>query len=1132
MFEPLKHWIGGKTDFSLSQSIIDPKTLVQEVAGYSAYTALTVTDTNSVNALPKIYGVDDTLKINFGATIHVCDDLTWRKPKKGEKKSKNAFFQARLIARNAKGVSDIMRLLSLANDPDHFYVQAQVSIQELIACVKLGNVVLSTGDLHSLFALRDFQKRLKLLVSALGRSILRFELVPVSTAYFDRINELAIKASAALSVPLIITRPILYKDTYQKARDVVACTLLRSKVNEMWRQEPQVHNLHPLSQDQMNEELERLQVRMALRGIDSSLVARKITDAITETNRLPEELDYTFKPLDISLPKMTDEPFKELVRIASEGWKERITKPVFGYMPDASTLPVYRDRLKYELEVLRKMGFERYFLLVHKVVNHSRNQGVMVGPGRGSVGGSLIAFLMGITDVDPIRFGLIFERFINPERLDLPDADLDFMSSRRTEIVDWLISEFGQDYVCCISNYGVLGASSALRRISSAYGLSEKDYECSKLVPKEHGNSVSLEEAAESVASIQAFAKQFPEVWDVACRSQGVFNIYGQHAAGVVVAGDKISNRAVVETRAGGSVCNWDKDVVEKFGLVKLDILGLSNLDVLRLAKEYIEERHGIVVDYEDVALDDPDVLKAFGEGRTNAVFQFESGGMKQLLKNLAELQPLTFDDLSAATALYRPGPMDAGLMDQYVDVKSGNTTEEYPHELTKPALKETYGVMVYQEQVMQIARDLAGFSMAEADKLRKAIGKKDPVLMASMRDKFVEGAKESGMSDYHALGLFDQIEKFAGYSFNKSHSVAYTLISYLSMWLKVKYPAEFFAASMSILKEEKLPGLVRDAQLSKITVLPPDINLSTDRFEIIDHPQYGQCLVVPFQRVKGLSEKSCAAILEARERRKQEKGSPDFVTKSDFLSYVDKRRCNVRVQNTLDEIGAFADIEGDTPAMHPDRLKIQKQMIPGLISQDVKADRKVDMSPFVRSELQRVLTEAKTACEDFPEEIIVMPAAPAKKAPLMMVVTDAPNWTERDAGLMGCGKACESTLSAMKEAGLMPSDAYITSLSKMAKPQSYDSLPLAMISAFAPILDEEIRLVKPPVIVALGSKVARHLLPDLKGGWAEIAGTSHYDPKRDCTIIIGCNPSMLHFDPSKINILVDAFNQARELVE
>ena len=356
-------------------------------------------------------------------------------------------------------------------------------------------------------------------------------------------------------------------------------------------------------------------------------------------------------------------------------------------------------------------------------------------------GGSLVAYLLGITDVDPIRFNLLFERFINPERLDLPDADLDFMSSKRHLVVEYLTEKYGSDRVAGISNYSTLASASALRDTGRVYGMNGIELTATKLVPKEHGQSFTLEEAAKAVPDIDKFKAANPEIWGHATRLEGVMRSFGQHAAGVVVAGEPLTERAVVETRAESACVNWDKRDVEDWGLIKMDILGLSTLDVLEIAKNYVRERHGVQIDYLKLPLEEPDVMSAFSRGDTTGVFQFESSGMKKLLRSLAEGGTLTFEDITAATALYRPGPMDSGLMDDFIQIKQGHKLPYYEHSNMENALKSTYSVIVYQEQVMQISRDIAGYSMADADKLRKIMGKKQPDEMALQRDKFVSGA-------------------------------------------------------------------------------------------------------------------------------------------------------------------------------------------------------------------------------------------------------------------------------------------------------------------------------------------------------------------------------------------------------
>ncbi|WP_242437109.1 DNA polymerase III subunit alpha [Acinetobacter baumannii] len=466
-------------------------------------------------------------------------------------------------------------------------------------------------------------------------------------------------------------------------------------------------------------------------------------EGLKNISELVDKCQYIFEKQPVSLPKLSTDEFKTLCAKCLEGWKKRFSKEILGYKPTKAELDtVYKSRLGYELSILKKMGFESYFLLVEDLVMWSKNNGVIVGPGRGSVGGSLVAYLLGITDVDPIRFGLIFERFINPERLDLPDADLDFASSGRYKVIDYLVEKYGEDYVAGISNYSTLASASALRDTGRISGLNNMQLSATKLVLKEHGTSLDLNTSADAVPELDKFRNEHPVIWKHATKLAGTMKSFGQHAAGIVVAGEPIVNRAVLETRGKSPVVNWDKRVVEDWGLIKMDLLGLATLDVLNIACDYVKERHGIELDLLKIPLDDEKTMQALGRGETVGVFQLESSGMQQLLKNISNGGAVTFDDICAVTALYRPGPMDSGMLDDYVDLRKGLKEVTYAHEVLEPVLSDTYGVVVYQEQTMALARKLAGFSMAESDHLRKAIGKKDLKKMAELKPKFIDGAK------------------------------------------------------------------------------------------------------------------------------------------------------------------------------------------------------------------------------------------------------------------------------------------------------------------------------------------------------------------------------------------------------
>lgn len=389
---------------------------------------------------------------------------------------------------------------------------------------------------------------------------------------------------------------------------------------------------------------------------------------------------------------------------------------------------------------LKKKSEIRYKGPVHDLTvsnTHSYNiEGIPVH----NCAGSLISYLLKITDVDPLRFNLIFERFINPDRIDLPDIDLDFASSRRGEIIEYAKNKWGEEYVAGISNYVTLGSASGLRDIGKAFGLQPFDMTCTKLMPKDHGEMIDIDIAADMVPEIERFKIGNPVVWGHAQKLIGTLRNYGKHAAGLVIAGEPIKNRAVIERRSGEMVVNWDRNSVEKWGLIKIDILGLSTLDVIDIAVKSIEQRLGDHIDVLKLPLDDEPTLKAFSEGRTIGVFQMESGGMRGLLKQLAAYESLTFNDVVAATALFRPGPIDSGMMDAYISFKqSGNV--DSTHRIIDEALSATGGVTIYQEQSMLIAREFAGFSMAEADTLRSAIGKKNKDKMAELKGKFIDGA-------------------------------------------------------------------------------------------------------------------------------------------------------------------------------------------------------------------------------------------------------------------------------------------------------------------------------------------------------------------------------------------------------
>ena len=1117
----MKTLFGGKTDFSQGFSIHSAESLVK-TASEAGYDSIAVADIGGINALPLLEKAAKPkgMKIIIGATIRIVDDLRWRKAKKGEgKKAPNPFWYAKVYVKNEQGLKDLMALLSLSNDPEHFYMQAQIDFKELLETLDMGNVIVTTGDFSSAFSHKDYENIAQELKASHRASQTFAEIVPDVNQFFDQVSIRAIESG----MNTIVSRPVMYPEGKHEIRDTMGAILGRQTNDSPFALKFD-HTMSCRTLPDLIEHCANQRQRIINTG-QGNYASSSWKDALRNAQRFTDAIEYKFQPMPVSLPFLSSNPFESLVKLSMAGWEKRIKNEVLGFKPEPHKLPLYKERMRYELKILKQMGFENYFLLVSNIVDWSKRNDIMVGPGRGSAGGSLVSFLLGITDIDPIRFGLIFERFINPERLDLPDIDIDFMSERKSDVHDYLTETWGEKYVAGISNYGVLKSSSALRSVGKAHGMKEHELKATTFVPKDSGEPVPLEEAKGMVPELEAFSLANPKVWEEASDLQGVFRSYGRHAAGVVVSGTPLTERAVVETRHEHQTLSWDKRIVESFGLIKLDILGLSNLDALAAAKKYVHELTGEDIVYTDIPLDDPKVYQAFSRGETVGVFQFESGGMRKLLKELAFGGDLTFEDIVAANALFRPGPMESGLMDRYISIKQGTERPDYPHSSMIPALEETHSVLVFQEQVMKIARDLSGFTFAEADHLRKAMGKKDPAEMAKMRDGFVEGAvKHSGFVESAATDLFDQIEKFAGYGFNKSHAVEYSVISYWCMYMKVHHPAAFFAACLGKLNEDKRPGLVKDAADYGIKIMPPDLNKSSGRFEI-ERSGDDYLLYAPFSTIKGVSDRGAAAIVKAKE----EHGVP-FANLDDFIEAVEKRVCNTRVRASMESVGTFASIiPGSIPADSPERLRDQKELLPGLMSSAVKAKRKVMKSEDSIKEILQALADTSMAAEAIGQNQLIMPKLGSD--PKLMIVTDYPNYSETEDLQMGAGEASEALIKALKKSKLGLKDVHLTALVKCPKEKGQD-ITNEMIRVYGECLQKEIEILKPPVILSLGSKNARFFIPDLRGKWDENCGKDFYIKDTDATLILGMAPGMIYFDKSKQKILDKLIEQVAVLIK
>lgn len=1120
----MTHWLNARTHFSLGESVIKIDDLVSK-GKEAGVQSIALMDTMNVSGMIDFAKQckDAGIKPVFGCRLRLVNDPTYRKPPLGTKPIPNPEYYVNVYIRNAEGWQAVMRLLSKGLSEEYFYYRSRIGLNDLLAELKAhpDSLYVTSGDFNSVFTVPKgaeiWQQILKVAPNAVG------EIIPVPTPFWDRYNIEVIKNCNG---KVIVTWPMLYMESQDAdTRDVAAAIMSSHKMTDRFRMIPHCRNHLPVSDEKLAH-----YVKMMVESWRSNYGYECPFEISTSYKQeLVDGCTFDWSRLPVTLPNIAEgeTEFNMVLRLCKEGWKRRFRNPVLGYVIGKDQVAQYGDRLKYELDVIKKMGFERYFLVVADLVKWAKTNGILVGPGRGSVGGSLVAYLMDITDVDPIRFNLLFERFINPERLDLPDADLDFQSTRREEVIQYLVDKYGRERVAGISNFSTMASASALRDAGRVYEMDPRELGVTKLVPKEHGIPYTLTRAADEVAALDDFRNKHPDLWRVATRLEGVMRSYGRHAAGVVVGGEDLSSRAVIETHRGEPVVNWDKVFVEDLGLVKMDVLGLSTLDVIGMAQKYIAESKGSELDLLHMPLDDEETMAAFAKGDTIGVFQFESSGMRNLLKDLGLGGKLTFEDLAAATSLYRPGPKDSGLLEDYVAIRQGLKRPYYEHENMKPALETTGGVMVYQEQVMQITRDLCGFSAAEADAARKAMGKKDKEKMEKLRVKFVDGAKShSGMAEPIANALFDKIMNFAAYAFNRSHAVEYSVISYWTMFLKTHFPVQFYAATLTVLGEDKIEGLVRDARKRGIEIMPPRVNMSTQRFEIISEglKDLKAVLIAPFNRIKGVSENTGQVILEARKRVGK------FTSKAHFEASVNKTKCNKLHREALDKVGAFANIEpGQLPALHPDRRKDQMTLMPGLIIDMVKADRHIVVADEIKKMLITEVVRPCQTCRNCSLSGGVHPVPRLGAKAKFMVVTDCPNYSEEAENKMFSGKASGFLKNAMALADLKASDGYFTSLVK--SPKSEKMLTNEQINGCIGYLKREIEILKPPVILVLGSATLSQLVPGLKGGILENQGRVHYDSKLDANIVIGFNPASIAFDSSKQQALNDLLQLVSELV-
>lgn len=1098
-----------RSDFSIGESMLKV-TQIAKIAKEKNYSAVALCDTMTLSSLIEASQAcaKENIPLISGVRLRIVEDATVK-----DKKQNNRAWFPKLYFKNEEGLRIAYKLLTMSFADDNFYYVPRLSFEHLLNEITT-DVIISLGDQHSQVGTRLLDERVQMLVNKIGAENIVAECIPFNTPIFDRLTKESLCIAEKYGLKLMYSDLCMYSEPKNK-KALIALSAIASKgesvtFNTPWLNKPVYDTAYikdytdyiQMCKDQMN----RIKSRY---NIDVTPLVEAVKFSAFEFEKL---FSYKWEAKSPCLPQMDEKPFDKLKKLCKEGFKNKLTKPILGYMPDPTELPKYAARLQYELDIIEKLDFSNYFLLVKDILDWARQNGMGGSYGRGSSGGCLIAFLLDIVETDPIRFGLMFERFINPSRHDLPDVDMDISSSKRQELIARIIQDYGSENVASISNYITLGASGVIRACGRVYGLPINEYNCSSKVPSEHGVSYSLSQAVAVVPEIELFATKYPEVWETALQLEGCISAYGVHAAGLIVAGEPLINRAAVENRRGNQVVCWDKLVVESMGLIKMDLLGLTTLDVLNLAKQYVKDNFNVDLDLLSIPLDDKETLKLFGEGKTSGVFQFEVAGA--LLKRLAVNEPLRFEDLVAATALNRPGPMDSGLLEDYVAIKQGLKDEHYDHPNLKEALKETYGVIVYQEQVMKASMDLAGFTASEADFLRKAMGKKDKDKMASMKQQWIEGCQKiSNMHPFDAEALWNKIEAFAGYGFNKSHAVEYTLLSFASMYIKAHYPTAFYAATLSVLPEEKLKNIVKDADSNGIKVLPPDINLAGENFTIIDD----KTIMIPFNRVKGVGPTAVKAILDAR-------ADGSFTSYQDFEARV-TGKCNKRHRESLNKIGAFANIiPGQQPSSDITRLKDQYELLPELVIKTLKSTKRIS-----GTDIKKALDKNNEMGQSLMEPLGKKYVHPySGKVIRYVVIFDGPNKSDLSSGKFANVRQFEAISTALNVAGITKEEGYWTGLMKTSKEQKEITTPELALNL--PLLQRELQLLKPEIIVLMGPDVIRQFAKDVKKP-SEAIGQSFYDAEYDATFIIGMNPGMIYFRPEKQKDLNSVFEKVATMI-
>ncbi|MCX7679582.1 MAG: DNA polymerase III subunit alpha [Spirochaetes bacterium] len=864
------------SDYSILDGAITIDTLIAKAVQFNM-PAVALTDHGNMFGAIEFYqkAREKGIKPIIGQEFYVARGSRFSKETKSY--GKDSSYHLVLLAKNEEGYKNLIRLSSLAY-LEGFYYKPRIDM-EILEKHSRGIFALSAclgGEIPALILENKYEeakKRAGVYAEIFGKENFYLELQDNNINEQKEINRKLVSIGKELNLPLVATNDCHYPEEKDaRAHEILLCIQtgkLLSDIGRMRFPSTKFYFRAP-------EEMEKL--------------FAEVPDAIFNTYKIAEMVDLEIKLGDPILPQFNvpegftlDSYLRHLV--------EKNARKIFG-----EPLPSdVAQRIEFELSVISRMKFSGYFLIVWDFINFAKTHNIPVGPGRGSAAGSMVSYCLGITDLNPLTYNLLFERFLNPDRNEMPDMDIDFCANRRDEVIEYVKKKYGEDHVCQIITFNKLKAKAVIKDVARVLNYSfEESNEISKKIISDNLKeelSFSIE-----LQNIYKGSKRGKDLIDLALNLEGHVRSAGKHAAGIVISRHPIIEYAPLyrDPKDGSISTQYEKESLQKVGLVKMDFLGLKNLTIIDNCIKLIEKNRGIRINIKEIPLDDEKTFKLLQRGDTNGVFQLESPGMQNILRKLG---PTCIDDIIAVNALYRPGPLKSGMVDDFIKRKRNPALVSYPHPSLEPILKDTLGVIVYQEQVMLISQVLAGFSLSEADRLRKAMGKKIMEIIDEMEEKFIKGAIERNIPKKTAEQIYAAIRRFGEYGFNKSHSAAYAIISYQTAYLKAHYPVEYLCALLSAVadNQDDVARYVNDSRNCNVRVLPPDINKSDINFI----PE-GDAIRFGLNAIKGLGEKAIETILSARTR------CGYFRSMKDFLEAIDLTAINKSALESLIKAGAF----------------------------------------------------------------------------------------------------------------------------------------------------------------------------------------------------------------------------------